>query len=180
MWLARIETSSVLVSTRTNRAPTLPMILRRSFHLRRTSCWVIFKIRNPKKTRFAGHRLTQRVEQIRESESNLSRTADDSDGGYFLLTSLMNKESGYMENPLGQNFVRAGHAHAGGSDTRFFGGHAGYWIASVTGLKQFNPAGEAPEPQAENRRRTVATAGTTGCGPASHRAFDSPPRCRLR
>jgi hypothetical protein len=34
-------------------------------------------------------------------------------GGYFLLTSLMNKNSGYMENPLRQNFFRAGHAHAG-------------------------------------------------------------------
>ena len=34
-------------------------------------------------------------------------------GGYFLLTSLMNKTSGYMENPLRQNFFRAGHAHAG-------------------------------------------------------------------
>ena len=34
-------------------------------------------------------------------------------GGYFLLTSLMNKSSGYMENPLRQNFFRAGHAHAG-------------------------------------------------------------------
>jgi hypothetical protein len=34
-------------------------------------------------------------------------------GGYFLLTSLMNKESGYMDNPLRQNFFRAGHAHAG-------------------------------------------------------------------
>lgn len=33
--------------------------------------------------------------------------------GYFLLTSLMNKSSGYMENPLRQNFFRAGHAHAG-------------------------------------------------------------------
>jgi hypothetical protein len=33
-------------------------------------------------------------------------------GGYFLLTSLMNKDSGYMENPLRQNFFRAGHAHA--------------------------------------------------------------------
>jgi hypothetical protein len=33
--------------------------------------------------------------------------------GYFLLTSLMNKASGYMENPLRQNFFRAGHAHAG-------------------------------------------------------------------
>ena len=30
-------------------------------------------------------------------------------GGYFLLTSLMNKGSGYMENPLRQNFFRAGH-----------------------------------------------------------------------
>jgi hypothetical protein len=34
-------------------------------------------------------------------------------GGYFLLTSLMNKGSGYMQNPLRQNFFRAGHAHAG-------------------------------------------------------------------
>jgi hypothetical protein len=34
-------------------------------------------------------------------------------GGYFLLTSLTNKSSGYMENPLRQNFFRAGHAHAG-------------------------------------------------------------------
>ena len=34
-------------------------------------------------------------------------------GGYFLLTSLMNKSSGYMDNPLRQNFFRAGHAHAG-------------------------------------------------------------------
>jgi uncharacterized membrane protein YphA (DoxX/SURF4 family) len=32
-------------------------------------------------------------------------------GGYFLLTSLMNK--GNMDNPLRQNFFRAGHAHAG-------------------------------------------------------------------
>ena len=34
-------------------------------------------------------------------------------GGYFLLTSLMNKSSGYMDNPLRQNFFRAGHAPAG-------------------------------------------------------------------
>ena len=34
-------------------------------------------------------------------------------GGYFLLTSLISKTSGYMENPLRQNFFRAGHAHAG-------------------------------------------------------------------
>jgi predicted Abi (CAAX) family protease len=34
-------------------------------------------------------------------------------GGYFLLTSLVNKTSGYMDNPLRQNFFRAGHAHAG-------------------------------------------------------------------
>jgi hypothetical protein len=34
-------------------------------------------------------------------------------GGYFLLRSLMSKSSGYMENPLRQNFFRAGHAHAG-------------------------------------------------------------------
>lgn len=34
-------------------------------------------------------------------------------GGYFLLTSLTNRSSGYMDNPLRQNFFRAGHAHAG-------------------------------------------------------------------
>ena len=34
-------------------------------------------------------------------------------GGYFLLTSLITPGSGYMENPLRQNFFRAGHAHAG-------------------------------------------------------------------
>ena len=34
-------------------------------------------------------------------------------GGYFLLTSLMKRDSGYMDNPLRQNFFRAGHAHAG-------------------------------------------------------------------
>ena len=34
-------------------------------------------------------------------------------GGYFLLTSLMNRDSHYMDNPLRQNFFRAGHAHAG-------------------------------------------------------------------
>jgi hypothetical protein len=34
-------------------------------------------------------------------------------GGYFLLRSLMDRGSGYMDNPLRQNFFRAGHAHAG-------------------------------------------------------------------
>jgi len=34
-------------------------------------------------------------------------------GRYFLLTSLVNRGSGYMENPLRQNFFRAGNAHAG-------------------------------------------------------------------
>lgn len=34
-------------------------------------------------------------------------------GGYFLLTSLMDRSSGYMDNPVRQNFFRAGHAHAG-------------------------------------------------------------------
>src|SRR3979411_1183215 len=34
-------------------------------------------------------------------------------GGYFLLASLMSKTNGYMENPLRENFFRAGHAHAG-------------------------------------------------------------------
>ena len=34
-------------------------------------------------------------------------------GGYFLFTSLMDGRSRYMDNPLRQNFFRAGHAHAG-------------------------------------------------------------------
>ena len=34
-------------------------------------------------------------------------------GGYFLLTSLMDKSSGYAANALRQDFFRAGHAHAG-------------------------------------------------------------------
>jgi len=34
-------------------------------------------------------------------------------GGYFLLRSLMDRSSGYMESPMRQNFFRAGHAHAG-------------------------------------------------------------------
>ena len=34
-------------------------------------------------------------------------------GGYFLLTSLMDRNSHYMDNALRQNFFRAGHAHAG-------------------------------------------------------------------
>jgi hypothetical protein len=34
-------------------------------------------------------------------------------GGYFLLTSLIDKSSGFMDNVLRQNFFRAGHAHAG-------------------------------------------------------------------
>ena len=34
-------------------------------------------------------------------------------GGYFLLTSLVDRKSGYMANALRQNFFRAGHAHAG-------------------------------------------------------------------
>jgi Ni,Fe-hydrogenase I cytochrome b subunit len=34
-------------------------------------------------------------------------------GGYFLLTLLMDRGSGYMDNALRQNFFRAGHAHAG-------------------------------------------------------------------
>ena len=34
-------------------------------------------------------------------------------GGYFLLTSLIDKQSGYMDNALRQNFFRAGHALAG-------------------------------------------------------------------
>ena len=35
-------------------------------------------------------------------------------GGYFLLTSLIDRNSHYMDNALRQNFFRAGHAHAGG------------------------------------------------------------------
>jgi hypothetical protein len=34
-------------------------------------------------------------------------------GGYFLLTSLVDRDSHYMDNALRQNFFRAGHAHAG-------------------------------------------------------------------
>jgi drug/metabolite transporter superfamily protein YnfA len=34
-------------------------------------------------------------------------------GGYFLLTSLVDRNSHYMDNALRQNFFRAGHAHAG-------------------------------------------------------------------
>lgn len=34
-------------------------------------------------------------------------------GGYFLLTSLLDRTSRYMDNPLRQNLFRAGHAHAG-------------------------------------------------------------------
>jgi len=34
-------------------------------------------------------------------------------GGYFLLTSLCDRTSHYMDNALRQNFFRAGHAHAG-------------------------------------------------------------------
>jgi len=34
-------------------------------------------------------------------------------GGSFLLTALIDRDSGYMANPLRQNFFRAGHAHAG-------------------------------------------------------------------
>ena len=34
-------------------------------------------------------------------------------GGYFLLTSLQDRNSRYMDNALRQNFFRAGHAHAG-------------------------------------------------------------------
>lgn len=34
-------------------------------------------------------------------------------GGYFLLTQLVDRASGYWQNPLRQNFFRAGHAHAG-------------------------------------------------------------------
>ena len=34
-------------------------------------------------------------------------------GGYFLLTSLRDRSTHYMDNALRQNFFRAGHAHAG-------------------------------------------------------------------
>src|SRR6266478_6175789 len=34
-------------------------------------------------------------------------------GGVSLLMFLIDKNSGYMENPLRQNLFRAGHAHAG-------------------------------------------------------------------
>jgi ABC-type multidrug transport system permease subunit len=34
-------------------------------------------------------------------------------GGYFLLTQLLDRTSGYVDNALRQNMFRAGHAHAG-------------------------------------------------------------------
>src|SRR5262247_4652761 len=34
-------------------------------------------------------------------------------GGSFLLSALIDRDSGYMTNALRQNFFRAGHAHAG-------------------------------------------------------------------
>jgi hypothetical protein len=34
-------------------------------------------------------------------------------GGSFLLSSLIDRDSGYMANALRQNLFRAGHAHAG-------------------------------------------------------------------
>jgi hypothetical protein len=34
-------------------------------------------------------------------------------GGYFLLRSLMDRSTGYTDNPLRESFFRAGHAHAG-------------------------------------------------------------------
>jgi hypothetical protein len=34
-------------------------------------------------------------------------------GGVSRLMWLTNPDSGYMQNPLGQNLFRAGHAHAG-------------------------------------------------------------------
>ena len=34
-------------------------------------------------------------------------------GGFFLLTSLSDRNSHYLDNALRQNFFRAGHAHAG-------------------------------------------------------------------
>lgn len=34
-------------------------------------------------------------------------------GGTFLLSQFMDPDSGYMQNPLRQDFFRAGHAHAG-------------------------------------------------------------------
>jgi hypothetical protein len=34
-------------------------------------------------------------------------------GGSFLLAALIDRDSGYMANPLRRNFFRAGHAHAG-------------------------------------------------------------------
>ena len=34
-------------------------------------------------------------------------------GGVSLLSFLMDRQSGYMDNPLRQNLFRAGHAHAG-------------------------------------------------------------------
>src|SRR4029079_19780368 len=43
----------------------------------------------------------------------------------------------------------------------------------------FIPAVEVLEPQADNKRRRSAIAGTTDCAQEFHHAFDSRPRCRL-
>src|SRR6185437_14562572 len=43
----------------------------------------------------------------------------------------------------------------------------------------FIPAVEVLEPQADNKRRRSAIAGTTDCAQAFHHAFDSRPRCRV-
>jgi ketosteroid isomerase-like protein len=51
--------------------------------------------------------------KIVEIDANEDSQAVAEYGGYFLLTSLMDKTSGYMDNPLRHNFFRAGHAHAG-------------------------------------------------------------------
>ena len=74
-------------------------------------------------------------------------------GGYFLLTSLLNKGSGYMENPLRQSFFRAGHAHAG--------------VIVILSLvcQMLADAAVLPAP---------ASWGRTDCGPAP------PPRSRRR
>jgi hypothetical protein len=60
-------------------------------------------------------------------------------------------------------------------------------LGEKVGICEFLPRFSSPFPivallktRAGNRRHTAATTETTGCGPASHRAFDWQPRYRLR
>jgi hypothetical protein len=60
---------------------------------------------------FEGDSITREVRLM--SGIILISVPTSSTCGYFLLTSLMNKGSGYMETPFHYDFFGAGHAHAG-------------------------------------------------------------------